>query len=119
MGGVGPTGDLGDAWQFVHQADCLGHRTCAACTGAAGCGWCWANMRGYECVSGAGSSAYLTGSCRGDPATALNTEPLLCPADGFPSWAIALIVIGAIVVVGIVVFAITKMRKASEYEEIN
>lgn len=77
------------------------------------------NLSGYKCVSGAENSAYLTGSCKGDASTAFNTEPLMCPATGFPSWAIALIVIGSIVVVGIVVFAITKMRKSSEYEEIN
>ena len=45
-------------------------------------------------------------------------DPLVCPSNGFPSWAIALIVIGGVVIIGIIVFAVMKMRKSNEYEEI-
>jgi len=42
-----------------------------------------------------------------------------CPEDGLQSWAIALIVIGGVVVIGIVVFAIMKLRsQRPEYSTI-
>jgi hypothetical protein len=119
FGGAGNATILGDLWQFVHQSDCFSHLTCQACANVDGCGWCWNNAKGYQCVSGSHNSLYISGSCQGSPAsTAFTNDPLICPSNTFPSWAIALIVIGGVLIIGIIVFAVMKMRKSNEYEEI-
>jgi len=120
FGGASASGnDLNDLWGYVHQVDCLAIQTCSGCTGTEGCGWCWDNAKGQRCVSGFRDQLYVSGSCIGAPASgAFSTDSVMCPTTGFPSWAIALIVIGGVVILGIVVFAIMKMRKPSEYEEI-
>jgi len=107
-----------DAWQFVSENQCLG-KSCEDCTSPSttGCGWCSGNSAGFQCVAGASDASYVASSC--SPANGTyTTDTLNCP-EPFPSWAIALIVIGAVVLIGIVIFAIMKVRAKNDYTEIS
>jgi len=106
-----------DLWQLVVQRDCFNKNcmTCVATTNA-GCGWCPDNTANYQCIAGSGSSPYVPGTCQ--KIENFSTDTNDCPETGFPSWAIALIVIGGVVLIGIIVFAIMKFREKNEYQEI-
>jgi hypothetical protein len=102
-----------DYYRFVDEKYCTGVSDCEVCVGVYECGWCnTALLNGPSCVAGnstmigsnrypfpntCGSNAYLLGGIES------------CP-ELFPSWAIALIVIGGVILVGGIVFGIMKLR---------
>jgi hypothetical protein len=115
--GSAATGALNDTWQLVVQSDCLG-LSCEDCTTSTNCGWCNSNMVDYQCVAGTGANSFIASSCSSTTPGSFTSDILDCPEVGFPSWAIALIVIGGVVLIGITVFAIMKIREKPEYQEI-
>jgi hypothetical protein len=106
---------LGETWQFVLEYPCQQYTTCEDCTKSTdnGCGWCG------SCVAGDVNTAFVAGSCTAATTTYTNDIDS-CP-EKFPSYAIALIVIGGVVLVGIIIFAIMKWRsgKSGDYQEIS
>jgi len=115
-----PLTTLDDTLQFVVEGNCL-NKNCEACTASGtGCGWCNNNPGpdatgiDYHCIAGA-TAPYVAKSC--SDSSSYTTDVLQCP-EPFPSWAIALIVIGAVVLIGIVIFAIMKVRSRDGYEEL-
>lgn len=103
----------GDTWQFVLEFPCLGLK-CDDCTKnvALGCGWC----PDGQCVAGDANAAFVPKTCT---AAGYTNDLNQCP-ESFPSYAIALIVIGGVVLVGIIIFAIMKWRSGkSDYQEIS
>jgi hypothetical protein len=104
-----------DTWQFVVQNQCL-TLSCETCTQTTGCGWCNANSAQYQCIAG-DSAPYVASTCSSGPTYTADIDQ--CP-EAFPSYAIALIVIGGVVLVGIIIFAIMKVRSSkSDYQEIS
>jgi len=100
---------LGDAYQLVVEKACL-TRGCEDCTSTDGCGWCLGNSR---CVAGA-DAAFVFSTC--NVTANYITEIDSCPQI-FPSYGIALLVIGGVVVVGIIIFAIMKVRGGTDEKE--
>jgi len=103
-----------DTWQVVLQFPCQQYTSCVDCTNSGpGCGWCG------SCVAGDGSVAFVPSTCT--PASSSYTNEIDSCPEAFPSYAIALIVIGGVVLVGIIIFAIMKLRtgKSSDYQEIS
>jgi hypothetical protein len=117
---VGGSADGGepysDTWQFVLQNQCIG-LSCEDCTKngpTAGCGWCNGNTGQYRCIAG-DTTPYVPSTC----VNSYTADIDQCP-EAFPSYAIALIVIGGVVLVGIIIFAIMKVRSSkSDYQEIS
>jgi len=114
---------LSDAYQFVLENKCFGYRSCEDCSTLApnsGCGWCDKNNDGYRCLAGTASTApYVSASCNDTKSYVTDID--FCP-QAFPSYAIALLVIGGVVVVGVIIFAIMKVRSGDgkqEYERIS
>jgi len=113
---------LPDTSQFVLQNKCLGYKTCEDCStqpANGGCGWCNANNDGYKCLAGGVSTPYITASCNLTSSYVSDID--FCP-QAFPSYAIALLVIDGVVVIGVIIFAIMKVRsgeKQQEYEKIS
>jgi len=112
----------GDFSQFVLENKCLGYKSCEDCTtqpANGGCGWCNANNDGYRCLAGGLNLPYVVSSC--NVTTTYVSDIDFCP-QAFPSYAIALLVIGGVVVIGVIIFAIMKVRsgeKQQEYEKIS
>jgi len=103
-----------DAFQLVAENVCL-TRGCEDCTGTDGCGWCAASSK---CIAG-DSNAYVVTTC--NVTSQFITDLDSCP-QVFPSYGIALLVIGGVVVVGIIIFAIMKVRGGDDrdgYEKIS
>jgi hypothetical protein len=100
--------NLNDAWQFVDERSCKSSANCESCVGLDGCAFC-PGTPSYSCVAGNASLAYISSTCP----MALNKMVELCP-ETFPSWAIALIVIGGVVLIGAIVFGIMKLRGKRE-----
>jgi len=124
IGGENDAGDvLPDASQFVLQNKCLGYKTCEDCStqpSNGGCGWCNGNNEGYRCLAGGINAPYVVSSCNASSTTYVSDIDF-CP-QAFPSYAIALLVIGGVVVIGVIIFAIMKVRsgeKQQEYEKIS
>jgi len=111
FGGTDLTNYYNDVWQLVLEKDCKSLK-CDDCTKASFCGWCTSRTL---CVAGNESTVFISSSCVDPEYTRKLT---LCPEEGFPSWAIALIVIGGVVLIGIIVFAIMKVRSKSDYSAI-
>jgi len=98
---------LNDTWQLVIQKDCKGFK-CEDCIKSGSCGWCMGNTL---CIVGSSSLSAIDSACKPDQYT---LSAVRCPEEGFPSWAIALIVIGGVVLIGIIVFAIMKVRSGRQ-----
>jgi len=112
FGGTNGMTYYNDTWQLVIEKDCK-QLSCLDCVKSVSCGWC--NGNGF-CLVGNSSLSEL-GVCSGQSYT---KSALQCPEEGFPSWAIALIVIGGVVLIGIIVFAIMKVRSGRpEYTRID
>jgi len=106
---------LNDSYQLVLELYCLGKK-CVDCVAAYSCGWCNSNSDGFQCIAGNSTSYVKQGACGRD----LSNDIYQCPEEGLPSWAIALIVIGGVVVIGVIVFAIMKMRsQRQEYDPLH
>jgi hypothetical protein len=103
-----------DIWQLVSQKYCL-VLGCNDCVSTVGCGWCSSNTGGLNCVAGNATATYVNGTCTENTSYASSTSQ--CPNE-FPSWAIALIVIGGVVFIGIIVFAIMKFKNKSDYHPV-
>jgi len=114
---IGTSAVFNDLYQFVVQKDCY-NTNCMNCvvTPNANCGWCPDNPANSQCIAGVGSKPFVAGTCA--KVDNFSQDSNDCPEIGFPSWAIALIVIGGVVLIGIVVFAIMKFREKNEYQEI-
>jgi hypothetical protein len=99
-----------DLWQFVDEKYCTSVMDCEVCVDVYECGWCVNPLSvTAPCVAGNG-----TGPIFVKPAPICSSPTLLnmvesCP-ETFPSWAIALIVIGGVILVGGIVFGIMKLR---------
>jgi hypothetical protein len=103
-----------EAYQLVAENVCL-TRGCEDCTGTNGCGWCASSAK---CIAG-DTAAYVGSTC--NSTSAFITDLDSCP-QVFPSYGIALLVIGGVVVVGIIIFAIMKVRGGDDrdgYEKIS
>jgi len=113
---------LSDTSQFVLENKCLGYKTCEDCStqpANGGCGWCNSNNDGYRCLAGGINAPYVISSCNATSSYVSDID--FCP-QAFPSYAIALLVIGGVVVIGVIIFAIMKVRsgeKQQEYEKIS
>jgi hypothetical protein len=117
-GGVVEEQELGDVWQFVNEFYCKSASDdCETCVGYTGCSYCTTNSQPFNCVAGNQTAVYVKGTC--SASTTIVSSLDTCP-EGFPSWAIALIVIGGVVLIGIIVFAIMKLRsgRSSEYSSL-
>jgi hypothetical protein len=98
-----------ELWQFVNERFCTSVSSCDDCVGYTGCTYC-ANAVGAnapQCVAGNNTHAYITETCGVGSMIISSVET--CP-EAFPSWAIALIVIGGVILVGGIVFGIMKLR---------
>jgi N-acetylneuraminic acid mutarotase len=103
-----------EAYQLVAENVCL-TRGCEDCTGTSGCGWCSTSAK---CIAG-DTAAYVVSTC--NVSSPFITDLDSCP-QVFPSYGIALLVIGGVVVVGIIIFAIMKVRGGDDrdgYEKIS
>jgi len=101
-----------DTWQLVIEKECKPLK-CDVCVKSGGCGWC---VDSKICLVGNSSLSEL-GQCGAD--STWTVMAIQCPEEGFPSWAIALIVIGGVVLIGIIVFAIMKVRSGRpDYNQI-
>jgi len=119
FGGTSGNTYYDDTWQFVVESSCLG-KACEDCTkdGTTGCGWCSGNPNdSFKCVAGDSGSSFVAASCQSGGMYTNDIDQ--CP-EAFPSYAIALIVIGGVVLVGIIIFAIMKVRSnKNDYQEIS
>jgi len=101
-----------DIWQFVSQKYCFGN-ACVNCISTLGCGWCPSNSMGYECIAGNSTATYINGTCK----ASFSRSTSQCPEE-FPTWAIALIVIGGVVLIGFIVFALMKYQNRKDYAKV-
>jgi len=98
---------LTELWQLVNEQYCITQPDCETCVGIYGCTWCGTPVvSGSNCVAGNETIAFISRTCL---ATGTSKTVEYCP-EQFPSWAIALIVIGGVIFVGGVVFGIMKLR---------
>jgi hypothetical protein len=97
-----------DIWQLVNERFCTSVSNCDDCVGYVGCTFCSSavSISAPSCVAGNSSHAYIGETC-GSAVVISQVES--CP-EAFPSWAIALIVIGGVILVGGIVFGIMKLR---------
>jgi len=109
-GGNSQSGYHYDLWQFVDEKYCTSVADCEVCVDVFECGWCNSAIApgAPSCVAGNSTGTIIT------PTPTCNSISLLtqvenCP-ELFPSWAIALIVIGGVILVGGIVFGIMKLR---------
>jgi len=100
---------MGDLWQFVNEKFCTSVMSCDDCVSYVGCTFCKSGVGAGapQCVAGNMTHAYITETCGVNSAIISSIET--CP-EAFPSWAIALIVIGGVILVGGIVFGIMKLR---------
>jgi hypothetical protein len=105
-----------DYYRFVDEKYCTSVMDCEVCVGVYECGWCSPSIpNGPSCVAGnqtkSGSNRLpiLSETCANNAFLLSQIES--CP-ELFPSWAIALIVIGGVILVGGIVFGIMKLRSA-------
>jgi hypothetical protein len=104
-----PTSYYNEGFQLVNEKYCYSQTECDSCVSYDGCSWCFNPVQSstpYSCVAGNGTKAYLANTCTADSVMKLLEH---CP-ELFPSWAIALIVIGGVVIIGVIVFGIMKLR---------
>jgi hypothetical protein len=101
---------LDDVVQVVVEQACL-TRGCEECTNTDGCGYC---IQNGKCVAGSLNNPFVFSSC--NVTTQYITDLDSCPQI-FPSYGIALLVIGGVVVVGIIIFAIMKVRGGADDKE--
>jgi len=94
---------LGDVVQQVVEKACLPNG-CEQCTNTIGCGYCSQNNK---CIAGTMDIPFVFSSC--NVSSNYITDLDSCPQI-FPSYGIALLVIGGVVLVGIIIFAIMKVR---------
>jgi len=113
FGGTNETYYFNDVWQLILQKDC-NSLACEQCSNSTTCGWCKLNS---QCLAGTRNNSFL-GSCTTSGTADWVIRVSMCPETGFPSWGIALIVIGGVVLIGILVFAIMKVRSKSDYSAI-
>jgi len=111
-----------DYYRFVDEKYCTSIMDCEVCVGIFECGWCSAALaNGPNCVagnqtkSGGNRLPIVSDTCA--HATVLLSVIESCP-ELFPSWAIALIVIGGVILVGGIVFGIMKLRAKPGYDPV-
>jgi len=112
-----------DLWLFVDEKFCTSLSDCEVCVNVYECGWCSNTFSGApNCVAGNENGPVVQQQWAG--ASTCNNDILLnqvenCPEE-FPSWAIALIVIGGVILVGGIVFGIMKLRSGKPgYEPVS
>jgi hypothetical protein len=112
-----------DLWQFVDEKFCTSLSDCEVCVNVYECGWCSSTFDAApNCVAGNENGPVVQQSSA--EATTCKNDVLLkqvenCPEE-FPSWAIALIVIGGVILVGGIVFGIMKLRSGKPgYEPVS
>jgi len=100
-------------YQIVNEKYCTGIPDCETCVGVTGCTFCKSAVSASapSCVSGTSTNPFIARTCSNSTA---GSSPVIsmveyCP-EIFPSWAIALIVIGGVILVGGIVFGIMKLR---------
>jgi len=100
---------MSELWQFVNERYCTSVSNCDDCVSYSGCIFCASAVASGapSCVSGNTTHPYITQTCA--PASGVISTVETCP-EAFPSWAIALIVIGGVILVGGIVFGIMKLR---------
>jgi len=106
-----------DFWQLVITEDCYHRIDCDECVNTVGCGWCSTNEYGFECVPGTNKAPFVDANChKGD----FDSDLTICPADAFPGWIVALIIVASILVIGVVWYLVIRCQKKSGgYEQIN
>jgi hypothetical protein len=104
---------MADLYQFVNERYCTSVSTCDDCVGYFGCTFCSSPVSAGQpqCVAGNTTKAYITDTCGANSQFISSIET--CP-EAFPSWAIALIVIGGVILVGGIVFGIMKLRAVNK-----
>jgi len=112
-----------DINQLVSEVTCFNYGCEDCTTTATGCGWCNVNNEAaYRCIAGDANVPFVPSSCNSTNSMDYITDLDFCP-QLFPSYAIALLVIGGVVLVGVVIFAIMKVRSGGEeksgYERIS
>jgi len=110
LGGQNENNYLEDLVQLVLENQCMS-KGCEDCTTTDGCGWCGSSSR---CVAGSTTAAFVSSTCN---ATSNYINDLDSCPQVFPSYGIALLVIGGVVVVGIIIFAIMKVRSGGDDKE--
>jgi len=95
-----------DVYSFILELQCSS-LNCANCVRSPKCGWCASSGVSF-CAAGDNSASYIP-QCQADYAKTI----LKCPEE-FPSWMIAMIVIAGVVLVGIIVFIIMKVKNGKE-----
>jgi len=100
-------------YQIVNEKYCTGIPDCETCVSMMGCTFCKSAVSASapSCVSGTSTNPYILRTCSGTNSTTSAVISMVeyCP-EIFPSWAIALIVIGGVILVGGIVFGIMKLR---------
>jgi len=106
-----------ELWQLILNMDCFPSDLCQDCLGLNGCGWCQRNAKAYQCVAGSAlTGAYGENNCAENDEFVIDTidcQPL------FPGWIISLIIIGCIVVLGIIVYFVMRVRNPQEYQQLS
>jgi hypothetical protein len=104
-----------EIWQLILNMDCFTQQICQDCIGQDGCGWCQRNAKTHQCVAGSPlTGAYGFNNCAEDDPFVIDTldcQPL------FPGWIISLIIIACIVVLGIIVYFVMRVRNP-EYQQL-
>jgi hypothetical protein len=101
-------------YQIVNEKYCTSSPDCETCVSVTGCTFCKTAVSASapSCVSGTSANPFILSTCSGTNSTsgtAVISMVEYCP-EIFPSWAIALIVIGGVILVGGIVFGIMKLR---------
>jgi hypothetical protein len=109
-------------YQLVEETYCSQVGDCETCVGIVGCTFCKnaAAAAFPQCVAGNATNPFITRTC-GNSTSSVPVISMVeyCP-EIFPSWAIALIVIGGVILVGGIVFGIMKLRSGKPgYESVS
>jgi len=108
-------------YQLVEEGYCISVGDCESCVNVMGCTFCRNALSASapSCVAGNSTSPYILRTCANSTSSQVISLVEFCP-EIFPSWAIALIVIGGVILVGGIVFGIMKLRSGkSGYESVS
>jgi len=111
-GGIAGITSSNSLYQIVNEKYCTSSPDCETCVSVTGCTFCKTAVSASapSCVSGTSTNPFILSTCVGTNSTgAVISMVEYCP-EIFPSWAIALIVIGGVILVGGIVFGIMKLR---------
>jgi len=109
-------------YQLVQEGYCTSVPDCETCVGVVGCTFCKSAAANAlpQCVAGNTTNPFIARTC-GNSTSSVPVISMVeyCP-EIFPSWAIALIVIGGVILVGGIVFGIMKLRSGKPgYESVS